>query len=71
MKSNFSDSPVSSNKWSVSDGDYTADRPDKDPYTELRKEKKINKSMLNLFYLLFSAGVVVFIIAAVSGVSAH
>lgn len=71
MKSNISKSRVSPKKWSVSDGDYTADRPDKDPYTELRKEKKISSSLLNLFYLLFSAGVVVFIIAAVSGVSAY
>ena len=62
---------VNPNKWSVSDGDYTADRPDKDLYNEIRKNRKISRALLNVVYLFVSATVVVCILVAVSGVSAH
>ena len=49
-------------KWSVISGDYVEDQINDDPYEIVKRNRKLKRIMLNLFYSIFAAGLLILVL---------
>ena len=49
-------------KWSVISGDYVEDQINDDPYEIVKRNRKLKRIMLNLFYSIFAAGMLILVL---------
>lgn len=49
-------------KWSAVSGDYVEDQINDDPYEIVKRNRKLKRIMLNLFYSIFAAGMLILVL---------